>query len=56
MLEALLRIQLFLAVVLAERIGPLTSLQRDFLLSARTTATLAELRLLNANTNENQAP
>lgn len=46
MVAALHRIEAFLAIVLAERSGPLTSLQRDLLDSARTTAVRAERRLL----------
>lgn len=40
--EALARIRVFLAIVLAERSGPLTPHQRDFLESAMTAATQAE--------------
>jgi hypothetical protein len=53
--DALHKIQAFLAVVLEERAGPLTSLQRDLLESARTTAALAELSLLGEDAIEQRA-
>lgn len=44
------RVQVFLAAVLTERTGPLSSVQRDLIQSAATSARRAE-QLLDTDTN-----